>query len=569
MNRLVLGDNLEIMKSMENESVDLIYLDPPFFSNRNYEIIWGDEGETRSFEDRWSGGIEQYISWLKERVEQMYRLLKPTGSVFLHCDWHANAEIKVDIMNKLFGRNNFRGEIVWKRHNAHNDARKKLAVLKDTIWYYSKSEIFTYNPVYAAFDRDDNHYNLEDENGKYFLGDLTAPNTRKGESGSEWNGINPTDKGRSWAVPNVIVENLAGIEAVEMLTVQEKLDLLNKNGFIVFSKNGIPSVKRYENMSKGKLIGDFWDDIKNISVSKERIGYPTQKPEKLLERIIKMASNEEDLVLDPFVGGGTTIAVADKLKRRWIGIDQSVAAVKVSDLRLRSRQSDLLYTPSEYELRLRKYDYDLLRNKDAFAFEKEVIERFGAIPNVKQRSDLGIDGKMPDNTPVQVKRSDNIGREVIDKFVSAVQRNDEELFEKNKKEKRPVGYIIAFSFGKGIISEAARLKNKSGIIVELKKVSDIMPYYGEKPKVSLSADEIEINKYEFRACGESENGIEFYSWDFDHKADEGFKADVILDKTGKQTKTFETGKYVVAVEAVDKNGMSGTDNVNIEVKEKK
>ncbi|MDR2143086.1 MAG: hypothetical protein LBP29_01800 [Treponema sp.] len=120
--RLILGDNLEILKTLETESVDLIYLDPPFFSNRNYELIRGDAGEVRSFQDRWAGGIDHYIAWLKERVAEMYRILKPTRSIFLHCDWHANAYIRVDILDKIFGVNNFRGEIIWKRAFAHNDA---------------------------------------------------------------------------------------------------------------------------------------------------------------------------------------------------------------------------------------------------------------------------------------------------------------------------------------------------------------------------------------------------------------------------------------------------------------
>ena len=112
-NRLILGDNLEILKGMESDSVDLIYLDPPFFSNRNYEVIWGDEGEVRSFQDRWAGGIEHYIAWLRERVIEMHRILKSTGSIFLHCDWHANSYIRCDILDKIFGKNNFRNEIIW------------------------------------------------------------------------------------------------------------------------------------------------------------------------------------------------------------------------------------------------------------------------------------------------------------------------------------------------------------------------------------------------------------------------------------------------------------------------
>jgi len=115
-NKLILGDNLEKMKELDSDSIDLIYLDPPFFSNRNYEVIWGDEGEVRSFQDRWAGGIEHYIAWLYERVEQMYRVLKPTGSIFLHCDWHADAYIRVNILDRIFGQQNFRNHIVWKRN---------------------------------------------------------------------------------------------------------------------------------------------------------------------------------------------------------------------------------------------------------------------------------------------------------------------------------------------------------------------------------------------------------------------------------------------------------------------
>jgi adenine specific DNA methylase Mod len=142
-NRLILGDNLEVMKTLPRESVDLIYLDPPFFSNRNYEVIWGDEGEIRSFKDRWAGGIEHYIVWLKERVELMYRLLKKTGSIFLHCDWHANAHIRVQILDKIFGEDNFRNEIIWKRTNTPKGsqfANKIFGVVSDTVFWYAKTK---------------------------------------------------------------------------------------------------------------------------------------------------------------------------------------------------------------------------------------------------------------------------------------------------------------------------------------------------------------------------------------------------------------------------------------------
>ena len=143
MNQLILGDNLEILKSLPSESIDLIYLDPPFFSNKNYEIIWGDKGEIRSFKDRWAGGIDHYISWLKERVVEMHRLLKPTGSIYLHCDHHANAHIKVYILDKLFGNNNFRNEIVW--HYFMGGKSKKFFSRKhDIIYFYTKSEKYNF-----------------------------------------------------------------------------------------------------------------------------------------------------------------------------------------------------------------------------------------------------------------------------------------------------------------------------------------------------------------------------------------------------------------------------------------
>lgn len=566
INKLILGDNLEILKQLDSESVDLIYLDPPFFSNRTYEVIWGDKGEVRSFEDRFSGGIDHYISWLKERVAEMHRILKPTGSIFLHCDWHANSYIRTEILDKLFGYNNFRGEIVWQRHNAHNDAKKKLAVLTDTIWYYSKSDKFFYIPQYIKFDEEQNHFTLEDENGKYFLGDLTAPNTRNGESGNEWKGINPTLKGRSWAVPNIIVEKIAGSEAVTKLTVQQKLDLLLENEFIVFSRNGIPSVKRYESFSKGKLVSNLWNDIKSVSSSQERIGYPTQKPMLLLKRIIEMATNENDTVLDPFVGGGTTVAAADKFNRRWIGIDQSVQAIKVTEFRM-NLQQDLFSKPMV--TLLHKYDYDTLRYKDAFEFETFIVQQFGGVTNTKQRGDFGLDGKTKEGSPIQVKRSDNIGRNVIDNFLSAVQRFDKKLFDKNIKEQKPIGYIIAFSFGRGAVEEVARLKNKENTIIKLVTVEEIIPI-AKKPTIKVQVveagrDKKDTRELEFIATAESIAGIEFYAWDFGYQADKGFKPSILIDKEGKQKHKFKAGLHNIAVKVVDNDGLDNIEVIKLKV----
>ncbi|MDR1199492.1 MAG: site-specific DNA-methyltransferase [Prevotellaceae bacterium] len=501
VNKLILGDNLEILKAMDSETVDLIYLDPPFFSNRNYEVIWGDEGEIRSFQDRWSGGIDQYIAWLKERVVEMHRLLKPTGSIFLHCDWHADAYIRVDILDRIFGQHKLINQIAWCYTSAAN-TKHRLPQKHDTIFWYAKEDNYTVN-----IDEIRIPYNTK-----------TEANYKEGlkGSGTFYDGKIKSDEG-----------------------------ILNE---------------------KGKVPEDWWSDIaiaaRYPKNSPNNIGYPTQKPEALLERIIKCASNEVDLVLDPFVGGGTTVAVADKLKRKWIGIDQSVAAVKVTDLRLR-RQHDIFSQP--YELKLRKYDYNTVRNQDAFEFEAWIIKQFGGTPNITQRNDLGIDGKAAGGAPIQVKRSDSVPRDVIDRFLSAVQRYDKRLFEKNRAAGKPAGHIIAFSFGKGAVAEAARLKNKEGIIIDLKKVNDIIDY-GSGPKVLITSKELEDYKYLLEASAESDSGIEFYSWDFDHNPEEGFKADIVIDKDGKQVKKFEPGEHSIAVEAVDREGLEGAGELTLKVK---
>jgi len=548
MNKLLLGDNLEILKQIDSESVDLIYLDPPFFSNRNYEVIWGDAGEIRSFQDRWSGGIDHYIAWLKERVEQMHRILKSTGSIFLHCDWHANAYIRVLILDRIFGENNFRNEIIWQRTNAKGLSFKRYAQNHDTIFYYSKSGKFTWFPQYKEHDEKylKNFYkHIEPETGRiYRLADLTNPNKER---------------------PNLTYEFL-GITRVWRWT-KERMQKAYEDGLIIQAKKGaVPALKRYLDEQEGTPIDDNWLDIGNIQSSKEKIGYPTQKPEALLERIILCASNENDVILDPFVGGGTTVAVADKLKRNWIGIDQSVQAIKVSEMRLQ-KQQDLLSKP--FAIQLHKYDYDTLRYKDAFEFESWIIQQLGGVSNTKQRNDSGIDGKTKDGLPIQVKRSDNIGRNVIDNFQSACKRFDSKLFEKNQIEKKPIGILIAFSFGRGAIEEIARLKNHDNLIIELKKVEDIVPI-AKKPKLTVSFNDLGLNSKELRdiefiATGESEAGIEFYAWDFNFAQEKGFKADILIDKIGKQTYSFKMGSYQIAIKVVDNEGLESLEVLHLKI----
>ncbi len=550
MNQLILGDCLEVLKTLESESIDLIYLDPPFFSNRNYEVIWGDAGEIRSFQDRWSGGIDHYIGWLKERVQEMYRVLKATGSIFLHCDWHANSHIRVYILDKIFGEQNFRNELVWKRTNAKGLAFTRFARNHDSIFYYTKSDKFSWNLQYtphnSEYVKDFYKYREPDTKRIYRLADLTNPNKDR---------------------PNLTYEFL-GITRVWRWK-KERMQEAYAKGLIVQVKSGaVPALKRYLDEQEGIPVDDCWTDIQNVQASsKERIGYPTQKPEALLERIIKCASNEGDTILDPFIGGGTTVVVAEKLKRCWIGIDQSVAAIKVSELRLYG-QSDLFSAP--FIVQLHKYDYDTLRYKDAFEFESWIITQHGGTANAKQKSDLGIDGRTKEGKPIQVKRSDNIGRNVVDNFVSACKRYDKSLFDKHHAAGESVGIIIAFSFGKGAIQEIARLNNEEGVIVQLLKVEEIVPI-AKKPKLNvefndLGADSKGWREIEFLAKGESESGIEFYAWDWSYGQEQGvFKPEILRDREGRQLHKFKAGIYCIAVKAVDNDGLESMEVIRLKV----
>jgi len=504
-NKLILGDNLAVLQSIPDKSVDLIYLDPPFFSNRTYEVIWGDDGEKRSFEDRFAGGIDHYIHWLKIRVRQMHRILKDTGSIFLHCDWHASHYIKSQILDDylLFGKNNFRNEIIW-HYRRWSSIAKCFQRMHDTIFWYSMSNTYIFNEAREEHGersgKNDSHYK-QDESGRWY-----RMQKRKGKE----------------------------------------------------------PYKNY--LLEGKRVDDVWDlPIINAS-AKERIGYPTQKPEALLQRIIECATNEGDVVLDPFVGGGTTIAVADRLKRKWLGIDQSVMAIKVSDLRLKKRQNELFAQP--YEVIIPTYDLQKLQKSDGKKFEIFIVEKYGGIPNEKGGKDLGIDGHTQYGTPIQVKKwKKSVGRDTLDAFITAIKRDDIAHFEKNKKEGQACGFIIGFEFSKDLINEVSRLKNQENIIIELKYIRDIIPYENP-PEVTLSAEELENLKYKFEAKTKSKTGVDFFSWDLSHNEIE-FKADVVMDKKGIQEKKFTEGEHHIAVQAVDKKGLSGTDKIKIDVKRKK
>lgn len=339
-NKLYYGDNLEILRHhIADESVDLVYLDPPFNSNQSYNVLFAEKDGTdspaqiKAFEDTWKWDQESsyafqefvetgpsktvktllafkemlgtndmlaYLTMMAPRMVELHRVLKPTGSLYLHCDPTASHFLKI-LLDSIFGPRNFKSEIVWKRTSAHSSANR-YGPVHDVILFYTKSPTYLWNKVYL--DYDDNYlakyYNNVDKDGRrYTLSDLMAAGIRHGESGKQWRGIDPASKGNHWKFKI------------------SKLDELEKVGRIHWPAKGtIPRYKRYLDEMEGILVQDFWNDINPVSAhAKERLGYPTQKPEALLERIIKSSSNEGDLVLDPFCGCGTTITVAEHLKR--------------------------------------------------------------------------------------------------------------------------------------------------------------------------------------------------------------------------------------------------------------
>jgi len=445
-NAIYCGDCLDVLKKFPDKSVDLIYADPPFYTNRRFEIIWKDGAEIRAFGDRWQGGINHYISWMIERLEQCFRILKNGGSLYLHCDWHASHYLKVATDRIFGGENSFVNEIVWRRQTAHSDAKqgsKHFGRLHDVILFYVKSgegKTQTWNNLYSPYNESyiSSFYRHRDpKTGRIFaLDNLVGPGgAAKGNPYYEFMGVK-----RYWRYS------------------EDKMKQLLKEGRIYQSKPGtVPRYKRYLDEMPGVPIQDVWIDISVIqSQSKEALGYPTQKPIALLERIISASSNKGQIVLDPFCGCGTTLVASQKLSRKWIGIDVSRTACKLMERRLRSLGASPMMIYGELtEKELKKYP--------PFEFQNWVCEKLGGRISERKSGDMGIDGWTLDMTPIQVKQSDDIGRNPIDNFRAAIQR---------RSKKR--GIFVAFSFGKGAIEEVARLKNQEGIEIELKTVKELL-----------------------------------------------------------------------------------------------
>jgi DNA modification methylase len=417
-NVLYYGDNLDVLRRHVNdESVDLVYLDPPFNSNANYNVLFAAKdghqaaAQIQAFEDTWrwdesaarqfaatveSGGsvadvllaferflgtsdMLAYLAMMAPRLVELRRVLKRSGSLYLHCDPTASHYLKL-LLDAVFSPGCLLSEVIWRRTGTHSSARR-WGPVHDVILCYAK-EIgeHTWNRLYVPLSEEHRkqHYRHTDGEGRaYEHGELTGAGVRRGRSGAPWKGFDVTSIGRHWT------------------TTVENLDKMFLEGRIYLpTEGGWPRLIRFEDESKGRALGDVWDDIPPLNMrAKERLGYPTQKPVALLERILEASSNPGDVVLDPFCGCGTTIEAAQKLGRSWIGIDVTHLAISLIKVRLRDAFGDAArYTvvgePTTAE------DAAELAASDKYQFQWWALGLVGARPvDEKKGADKGVDGR--------------------------------------------------------------------------------------------------------------------------------------------------------------------------------
>lgn len=472
------GDNLDQLRKLPDACVDLVYIDPPFNSNRNYEVFWGETKEKRAFEDR-HASTAAYIDFMRPRCVELHRVLKKTGSFYYHCDWHASHYVKV-MLDQVFGEDAFINEIVWKRQTSHNDAKqgsKHFGRLHDTLFFYVKSEDYIWNQQYSPLDPDyvASHYSQVDENGRRFQwGDLGAPG-----------GASPSKGNPHYAV--------LGVEGYWRYS-QEKMEEFIREGRVAIPPKGrTPRYKRYLDESKGLPVGSVWDDINPVnSQAKESLGYPTQKPLPLLERIINSSSNENDIVLDAFCGCGTALVAAENLGRQWIGIDVSPTACRVMAKRLRDvcgvKENEKLWRIGRgFVVRDLPWTQAKLREIPPFEFENWAVIALGGIPNKAQVGDMGIDGRifpvssLPTKQqarkgetpafdefldawyPIQVKQKEHVGRPDIDAFEAMMMR-----------EERAKGFFVAFGYTQDATREIGEFFKRTGKSIVALTVQDIL-----------------------------------------------------------------------------------------------
>jgi DNA modification methylase len=445
--------------SIATESVDLVYLDPPFNSQANYNVLFKaptgqkSEAQIEAFEDTWhwndhaesafdevmkSGNSDvaellralrsflkendmmAYLTMMSIRLRELHHVLKPTGSMYLHCDPTASHYLKI-LLDGIFGLPNFRNEIIWKRNSAHSDAKqgaKHYGRLTDSIFFYSKGDDVTWNQTYRPYDEtyiDRDYRRVEADGRRYRLDNIQGPGgAEKGNPYYEVMGVS-----RYWRYS------------------REKMQQLIEAGRIIQTRPGaVPQYKRYLDEMPGVSIQNLWDDISVINNrSKELLGYPTQKPLALLERIISVSSNEGDVVLDPFCGCGTAVHAAQKLARRWIGIDITHLAISLIERRLKDAFPGIVFdvhgTPKDIG------GARALAEQDKYQFQWWAVSLVNAIPygGKKKGTDSGIDGfiyfkpdgKTTEKAIVSVKGGDNVGVPMVRDLAHVVDRENAKI----------------------------------------------------------------------------------------------------------------------------------------------
>lgn len=534
------GDNLHIMRQLPSESIDLIYIDPPFFSGRNYNLIFGDKNEVRSFSDIWDGGMPGYLVWLNARLWEMKRLLKKTGSIYVHCDWHASHYIKVE-MDKIFGFESFRNEIVW-HYEKWTANSKNLQKNHDILLFYSRTNKWTFNIQKEVTD------NLAEKHKKgYLIG---------GGYGS--------------------------------------------TGLVVYDRNHPEAKKRIESGKynvvyadkEGKPLSDVFRIPFINPVANERIGYPTQKPEKLLERIICISSDEGNVVADFFCGGGTTPAVAQRLGRRWIACDQSRIAVSITADRIAKvveEEIGTLFPVPDFTVEhWGIYEAPKLEQYSVQQFREFVVKAFGGRPESVSAAIHGVRHGIPLYVGEPSRRS-RIGKDDVARFAKAV-------YEERRANH---GVMLGWNFGPDARKAAeilAARENKRIDFVRLNLVrledDDFREHvinkskdYGlllsfiQPPEVRVATHWVKPLTYEFdvsESVSLNKDGvIANVQWDFDYKAGrftstQGYT--FLRDKkTGRPVLVVEyefprKGEYTIACSVQDDQGGERTTVQSIEVK---
>jgi site-specific DNA-methyltransferase (adenine-specific) len=464
-NSLYYGDNLNVLReSIADETVDLVYLDPPFNSNASYNVLFkapsgqGSQAQIEAFEDTWhwnihaeqafdetikSGNTEAaslliamrsalgendmmaYIAMMAVRIIELHRVLKPTGSLYLHCDPTASHYLKI-LLDSIFGAVFFQNEIVWKRTTTHSDS-KTWSRVADSILFYTKGKTFTWNtprePHSEEYLASKYRYDDDDGRGKYRLDNMLSPNPRP-KMMYEWKGF-----------PSPSIGWRYQLETMKQLHSEGRIWYpKTKDGSLDTTKR--PQLKRYINEMEGGVIGTVWSDISPInSQAQERLGYPTQKPLALLERILTASSNEGDLVLDPFCGCGTATHAAQKLNRRWIGIDITHLAIGLIERRLKDAFPGIKFevhgTPKDFA------GAEDLAARDKYQFQWWAVTLINAVPygGKKKDADSGIDGYFyckPDGKKteagiISVKAGENLHRDMVSDLRGVMERENSPL----------------------------------------------------------------------------------------------------------------------------------------------